>query len=221
MVFPAARGPTSEMAGKEQSSLSSSPSTILGTYRSLTCLGVPVFRTRDLASRPQPQAAAQHVLGGPATGSGVLAADSGGDIGGCSAIASWKDSLVGLGAAGGEEPEHSRPFPGPEEFDHAAVEFLTAGSGDADRVDSMRHEMPVHHVAGGALVPVKVELLQGGEQEVGDGLLEGVAQIGVDELKATSVDAAQVLTARFGLRRHVAAMRAESNPRRQQLFSPP
>ena len=166
--LPGCSRPTSEMAGKEQSSLSSSHERSwahTGRYlpRS-TC-----FPHADLASRPQPQATAQHVLGGPATGSGVLAADSGGDIGGCSAIASWKDSLVGLGAAGGEEPEHSRPFPGPEEFDHAAVEFLTASSGDADRVDSMRHEMPVHHVAGGALVPVEVELLQGGEQEVGDG----------------------------------------------------
>ena len=81
--------------------------------------------------------------------------------------------------------------------------------------------MAVHHVPGGALVPVEVELLQGGEQEIRDSLLEDVAKIGVDELKAASVDAAQVLTARFGLRRHVAAMRTEPDPRRQPLFSLP
>jgi len=61
VVFPAARGPTSEMAGKDKSSSSSSPSTILGTYRSLTRSGVPVSRTSKYlfpadvtASFPQP-----------------------------------------------------------------------------------------------------------------------------------------------------------------------
>jgi hypothetical protein len=33
--------------------------------------------------------------------------------------------------------------------------------------------MAVHHVAAGSLVSVVVELLEGGEQEVSDSLLEG------------------------------------------------
>jgi hypothetical protein len=42
--FPAARGPANEIAGKEPSSSSSSPSAILGTYRSLTLSRRPVSR---------------------------------------------------------------------------------------------------------------------------------------------------------------------------------
>jgi len=67
VVFPAARGPTSEIAGKEASSSSSRPSTILGTYKSLTnpaylfpawintCfpqMRLPV--SRNLTMQPQP-----------------------------------------------------------------------------------------------------------------------------------------------------------------------
>ena len=106
-----------------------------------------------MTPRPRHECEHQATLRPRITATGLWCAGCGfaSDIGGRLAIVFWKDSSVGFGAAGGEELEHARPFPGPEEFDHAAVEFLAACSGDADRVDSMRHEMPVHHVPGGAL----------------------------------------------------------------------
>jgi hypothetical protein len=102
---------------------------------------------------------------------------------------------------------------------HACVELLTTGSRDTDGVKSVRHEMPVHHVARSALGSIEVEPLKRGEQEIGYGLLEDAAQFDLNELDAASVEAAEVLTAPFGRRRHVATVRAESHPWGDLLLS--
>jgi hypothetical protein len=124
---------------------------------------------------------------------------------------SREDSLVSFGAAGNQETEHACPVLRREEFDHAGVEFVATRGRDADRIKSMRHEMPVHHVTGSALVPVEIKLLKGGEQEVRNGLLEGIVQFNLNELYATGIDPAEILTAWLGSRWHVAAARTESD----------
>src|SRR5215469_10695063 len=92
------------------------------------------------------------------------------------AFASRDYALVRRQAARSEEPEHAVAVLVPEEVDHLRVELLAAGGRDADRVHPVGHQVPVHHVPGGPLVAVEVELLQRAEQEVRDRLLERVVQ---------------------------------------------
>jgi hypothetical protein len=91
--------------------------------------------------------------------------------------------------------------------------------GDADRVKSMQHEMPVHHVTGSALVANKIKLLKSGEQEVCDGLLEYIVQFCPNELYAAGIDSTKILATLFGTRWHVATVCAKPHAGRELLLS--
>ena len=62
----------------------------------------------------------------------------------------------------------------------------------------MRHEIPIHLVPGSALVPVEIELLKGGEQEVLNGLLEDVVHLSPNELHTACEATAEIFAAWLG-----------------------
>src|SRR5580700_8871405 len=66
--------------------------------------------------------------------------------------------------------------------------------------------MTVHHVTASPLVSVIVELLECGEQEVSDSLLERTRVQPQDDVSTTLEDTAQILSARLRLGRTVRTM---------------